>query len=320
MTTTLQRRLFGLVAIIIAVDMVWAALGHFHIDTLAYIRVTALALALLGGGLYYQWKRSEPALAAMLLGTAFLCTFSAAASVLNYFLLTVAGPRIDYLLAVADRALGFDWYRMMLVMGHHPVFNQVLFRAYNVALPEIAILLVALARCGRAETIYRYCIATASGALVCIFLWTLAPSFGAMSLYALPPGFDLPLSVNDDYGRALVALLRDGPGFISPSELRGLIGFPSYHGVLALLAVWYGWQIRMLRWPLLLTNLLVLVATPVQGGHHLIDVLASFPVAALAIFIAGKPETAKLVNEPSPVYEHSAHMTAIPYHRDTNLR
>ncbi|HEY4077373.1 MAG TPA: phosphatase PAP2 family protein [Rhizomicrobium sp.] len=320
MTTTLQRWLFGLVAAIVAADMAWAALGHFRIDTLAYVRVAVLASALLGGGLYYQRKRSEPALAAMLMGTAFLCTFSAGASVLNYFLLTVAGRRIDNLLAAADHALGFDWYRMMLAIGHHPLLNQVLFRAYNVALPEIAVLLVALAWCGRAESIYRYCLAIASGALICVFLWTLAPSFGAMSLHALPPGFDLPLSVDAGYGKALVALLHDGPGFISPAELRGLIGFPSYHGVLALLAAWYGWQMRLLRWPLLLVNLLVLVATPVQGGHHLIDVLAAFPVAALAVFIAGSVENVKLVNKPSSVYEHSARMAAIPYHHDTDRR
>lgn len=320
MTTTLQHRLFRLVAVIVAADMVWAVRGHFHIDTLAYIRLAAMALLLAGGGLYYQLKRSEPALAAMLLGASFLVLFSAAASLLNYFLLAVAGPRIDTMLAAADRMMGFDWYRMMLAMGRHPLINQVLFGVYNVALPEIAILLAALAWCGRIESVYRYCMAVSSGAVISIFLWTLAPSFGAMSLHALPPDFHLPLSVDANYGRALVALLRDGPGFISPSELRGLIGFPSYHGVLVLIAAWYGWQIRLLRWPLLLTNLLVLVATPAQGGHHLVDVLASFPVAMLAILIAGKPKKAKLVNETSPVYEHSGCMAMIPYHRDTNLQ
>jgi len=37
----------------------------------------------------------------------------------------------------------------------------------------------------------------------------------------------------------------------------------------------------------------VLISTPVQGGHHLVDVLAAFPVAALAIYLASLGEAAK---------------------------
>ena len=72
--------------------------------------------------------RPEPQLAAMLFGAGFLCAFSAGASVLNYFLLTVAGKPIDSVLVQADRMLGFDWYDVMMRMGDHPYLNEVLFR------------------------------------------------------------------------------------------------------------------------------------------------------------------------------------------------
>jgi hypothetical protein len=45
-------------------------------------------------------------------------------------------------------------------------------------------------------------------------------------------------------------------------------------------------------------NLAVILATPIQGGHHFIDVFASFPVAALSIFAAAHLAKAAKVLEP----------------------
>jgi hypothetical protein len=298
----LQRILFGLCAVVVAADLAWAAIGHFQIDIAAYAQLGVLSLALLGGGIFYQARRAEPGLAAMLMGASFLCLFSAAASVLNYFFLTLHGPRIDHILIAADRALGFDWYAAMLFMARHPLLNEVFFRVYNMVLPEIALVMVALAWTGRVEKMYRYCLALGFGALIAIAIWALAPSFGAISLSALPPeAAKLPLSLDGDYGKALVALLQNGPGYITPRELRGLIAFPSYHGVLALLMAWYGWHLRWLRWPLVLLNAAIIVSSPVQGGHHMIDMLASFPVATFSIFLAARcaSKVAPMVNNSS---------------------
>ncbi|HKQ46162.1 MAG TPA: phosphatase PAP2 family protein [Rhizomicrobium sp.] len=305
----LQRILFGLGVAVVAIDLVWAAIGDFHIDVMAYSRLGLIALALLAMGIFYQNRRAEPGLAAMLMGTSFLCLFSAGASVLNYFLLTLHGPRIDHILVAADRALGFDWYRTMVFMTDYPLLNEVFFCIYNIVLPEIALVLVALAWSGQIDKVYRYCLAVGAGALIAIAVWGMAPSLGTQSLFHLPPEVagKLTLSVSGDYGKALVALLQNGPGYISPAEIRGLIGFPSYHGVLALIVAWYGWHLRWLRWPLVLLNAAVIVCTPIQGGHHMVDLLGSFPVAALAIFLATRcargEEIALMVNNSSRAAE-----------------
>jgi PAP2 superfamily len=296
---SLPRLLFGLAISLVAIDAVWAKIGHFHIDINAYSHLALLSLGLFIIGLVYQKYRPDPALVAMLMGASFLTAFSAAASVLNYFLLTEAGSRIDDLLVAADRMLGFDWYRMMVAMADHPLLNAIFFQVYNFVLPEIALLVVTLAWIGQSEKVYRFCLAVAAGALIAIAIWTITPSLGAKSLYTLPPGVEhrLLLSVTTQYGRELVALLHNGPGFITPNDLRGLIAFPSYHAVLALIVVWYARSIPWLRWPLLAINLVVLVCTPEQGGHHLIDVLAAFPVTALALAIAESRKLTITVNQ-----------------------
>src|SRR4051812_26425307 len=183
----LQRILFGLCAVVVATDLAWEAVDHFQIDFVAYARLGFMSLALLGGGIFYQTRRTEPELTAMLMGASFLCLFSAAASVLNYFFLTLHGPRIDDILVAADRALGFDWYRTMVAMARYPLLNDVLFRVYNMVLPEIALVMVGLAWTGQVEKVYRYCLALGAGALIAIGVWALMPSLGAKSLYTLPP-------------------------------------------------------------------------------------------------------------------------------------
>ena len=117
MTANPQRVLAAIVAVLIGVDLAWGWLGHFHVDVVAYGQAALLSLALWVGGIFYQTRRPDPKLAAMILGASFLALFSAAANLLNYYLLTVAGPRIDAQLDAVDRAMGFDWYRMMLAMA-----------------------------------------------------------------------------------------------------------------------------------------------------------------------------------------------------------
>ncbi len=281
----LHMILFALVAGVAGIDVVWTLAGHYDVDARAYAMLALLAAVLAGGGLYYSHVRKDAHLAAMLVATAFLIGMSTSFSVLNYLLLTVAGPRIDGTLAAIDRALGVDWPALMTAVSRHPATDMGLQLIYISVLPQIAVLVVCLGFWGKPETIYRLCVAVAAGAAISMAVWTLAPSFGAFSVYDLPSGVSrhLALALDGRHAHALVGLLAHGPGRISPTAAKGLIGFPSYHAVLALLVVWYARPLAVIRWIALAINGLVLIATPIQGGHHVIDVVAGFAVAALAI-------------------------------------
>lgn len=313
MTAALQRILFAVAASLLVVDLAWGWLGHFQVNVAAYTPPALIGLATLGLGIFYQTWRPDPKIVAMALGASFLIFFSAAANILNNFLLTVAGARVDAQLDAADRALGFDWYRLMLTMADHPVLNGWLFQIYNVALPEVALMLILLAWSGKIDRSYRFCLAVAFGALICISVWALMPGFGAMSLYTLPPDVaqKLKVALTCEFGKAQVALLRNGPGYITLDPLHGsLIGFPSYHGVLALLVAWYARSLPRLFWPLLVINALILISTPIQGGHHLVDVLASFPVTAMSIWLAAR--MAKSAKLSQPVNKSSTAPESLP--------
>ena len=284
----LPALLMGMTLVLAGADLVWGLAGGFAVAGQDYAILAGLTLLLWIGGLAYLLKRGEPDLAAMLIGAGFLIGFSAGASVLNYFLLTIAGSSIDERLAHIDRLLGFDWPAMMTAMAAHPLLNEIFKLAYNSVLPQIALALVLLGWTKQGVAIYRLCLATAFGALLVIAIWTFFPSFGAVAVYSLPDtvAAHLDVALDGHYGQELTRMLAQGPGFISPANMKGLVGFPSYHVVLALLVSWSMRRIKFWRWVLLALNIVVVIATPIQGGHHWIDVFAGFPVAALVVLAA----------------------------------
>lgn len=288
MTSRLQFILFSIVATVAAIDAAWVHEGHFDIDARGFAGIAILTVVCVGAGLFYERVRKEERLTAMLIGTGFLLGMSASFSLLNYLLLTIAGQRIDVPLAALDRAMGVDWPAMMALAAQHPVVSAVLQLAYISVLPQIAVLVAVLGWKGRHQNIYALCLALTAGAAISIFTWTLAPSFGAFSVYELPADVSrhLALALDGQYARDLVALLAHGPGYISPTSAKGLIGFPSFHATMAMFVVWYARELSVVRWFVLTLNSVVLVATPIQGGHHVVDVLAGFVVAAIAVLFA----------------------------------
>jgi len=286
----LNRILFAVSAGVALVDAAWLLLGHFQIDAVNYALLLVLVPPLAAAAWFYGSIRREPALSAMLAAAGFLILFSAATCLLSYLALTIAGPRIDVPLAALDRAIGFDWPSVMRLASEHTTITKYLGFAYLSVMPQIVVMIFVLGWTGRGADLYGLCLALAAGALLCIAVWTLAPSFGAFSVYTLPVDVSrhLGLALDGAYGRELARMLHDGPGFISPRELRGIIGFPSYHTVQALVLVWYARRVPVLCWVSLALNLTVLVAVPVHGGHHLLDLFGGIGVSAAAIFIADR--------------------------------
>ena len=68
--------------------------------------------------------------------------------------------------------------------------------------------------------------------------------------------------------------------------LSGIVTFPSFHAASAVLYAWALWAVRWMRPVALLANGAMLAATPLNGGHYFVDVIAGMAIAALAIVAA----------------------------------
>jgi membrane-associated phospholipid phosphatase len=67
---------------------------------------------------------------------------------------------------------------------------------------------------------------------------------------------------------------------------EGIITFPSLHAALAVILIAAFWPVRAARWPSAVINALMVAATPIDGSHYLIDVLAGVGVAGLCLVAA----------------------------------
>jgi membrane-associated phospholipid phosphatase len=70
------------------------------------------------------------------------------------------------------------------------------------------------------------------------------------------------------------------------SALDGIVTFPSFHVAAAVLLAWAGANLPLLRYPMIVLNILMLLSAIPIGGHYLIDVIAGCLVAVGSIIAA----------------------------------
>ena len=141
---------------------------------------------------------------------------------------------------------------------------------------------------GRRAELDRFSIAFMVGALTTVLFWIAFPSYGAFH-HRVALGLPVPeqnLSVTTAYSHYLLGLEAGNFVPLRFGELKGLIGFPSFHTVLALLSTWAVWRVRYLGPVMAILNALVLLAIPGDGGHFLVDIAGGVVVTAFAIAAA----------------------------------
>jgi membrane-associated phospholipid phosphatase len=58
---------------------------------------------------------------------------------------------------------------------------------------------------------------------------------------------------------------------LSLNDLKGLVAFPSYHVGLSVILMVAFRGVKGWFWPIMVLNTLVIMSTPIDGGHHLSD-------------------------------------------------
>jgi membrane-associated phospholipid phosphatase len=69
---------------------------------------------------------------------------------------------------------------------------------------------------------------------------------------------------------------------------EGIIAFPSLHTALGVLFIFALWPVRHLRWIAALLNIVMIAATPIDGGHYLCDIIAGTTIAVLCWMAVGR--------------------------------
>lgn len=257
------------------------------------LQTLAIACAALGGAAYfYRTIRLRENFAVMCIALMQVLLFSALGSILSYLLARGGGPLWDSTFTNWDRALGLDWLGFVRAVDQHGWLVTALRLAYASLIPQIIVLVLVLGFTGRLEKLRGVML----GAILCGTICVLAsPFFPAVSNYV-----HLGLTAADfrhvDPWAGYIHLadfnaLRDGTmAQLDLARMQGIITFPSYHAGLSAVTLWGFWTsgVRWLKWTGPIVALGTIVATPVDGGHYFVDVLAGIAIAIASILVASR--------------------------------
>ncbi len=284
------RRLDGiiwaLVAAVAGLDLLAAGFGGFSVALGSYAAPAGTCLLLWLAARYYGGRRNDPNLASALESTAQVIAFAAVAAPLSYVAAAAAFPLQDAAFDSMDRALGFDWNALLAVMQRWPEFfvgMRVIYMSLTLQMTAIVLL---LGFSGRLPWLRVYTLAFVFAALVTIALSALLPAEGVWLHYGIK-GADAAMTPVSSTSWPVFLGLRDGTfRMLMAVGAEGIITFPSLHSALAAILIAAFWPVPVLRWLAACVNSLMLLATPVDGSHYLVDVLAGIGIAVLCLIAA----------------------------------
>lgn len=187
-------------------------------------------------------------------------------------------PMADPLLKWADSLAGLSAQDLVAWMADQGFSLEPLHFIYASSFPQLAASVLLLPFFGRRLEVWRLCFMFLVTLLTCALVSFVLPAFGSFidaapsTIRALPAGAGT-------YAFEPVTQFRSLPvAELALNDITGVITFPSFHTIMALITIQvWSWN-RALRVPVLVWNLAVIFTTLPMGGHYYVDILAGLLV------------------------------------------
>jgi membrane-associated phospholipid phosphatase len=280
-----DNAIWGLVAGVAATVLFACAVSRFQIVFGSYTSAAGAGVLLLGAAYYYRNRRVDLRLASALELTAQVLIFAAVAAPLSYVAASAALPLQDAGFDAVDRTLGFNWIEVLAFMNRWPGFFLFMRAMYLSLTFQMTAVVLLLAFTGRLAWLRVYMLAFIFAALLTIALSALLPAEGAWLHYGLKA--DQSAMPSSYTSWPVFHGLRDGSyRLVMAVGSEGIITFPSLHAALAVILMAAFWPVPIARWVSAVVNSLMLAATPIDGSHYLVDVLAGVATAIVCLLAA----------------------------------
>jgi membrane-associated phospholipid phosphatase len=189
---------------------------------------------------------------------------------------------VDASLSYLDSRLGFDWNAWYAFVAAHPLARIAGRIAYANIYVSPVVLLAWFAYAGEKREARIFIAAFWLAVVLTLVTFVLIPAQGPLAAMWHGPIPYMPSSAL--YQAELIPQLRShGLQEIHVEALQGVVCAPSFHAASGVLFIAAGWRAPPLRWPLLVINILMLLATPVEGTHYLVDIILGAAVAIVAL-------------------------------------
>jgi len=280
--------IWSLIAVAASGTALWMSAAGLTLDWTSAALPVLACLGLSALASFYRHRRPDARIAATLTGMAQLVAFSMVGATLSYALASVGGPLWDDTLCRWDLAIGFDWRAYLAFVDARPALGLVYTVAYRSIELQIIVTVAVLGFGGETRRLRAFVLAFILAGITDILI---SPMMPAMAMYVhlgLRPSDFSHLGPAAAYVHvADLSGLRDGTlRVISLDRAEGIITFPSFHAALGVIFALALWPVRLLRWPGLALNLTMIAATPIDGGHYFVDLIAGGALGVLAFGVA----------------------------------
>jgi hypothetical protein len=207
-------------------------------------------------------------------------------AIASYPVMALSHGFSDAVLAEADHLMRFNWVDWYEVTAAHPLLQFAGRFAYKCIFISPPLLLGYFASTGRKAEARQFIAAFWLAAAISLSIAIFLPAQGP--LVYLWRGVVDYVPATAFYQADLIPMLRaHHVHLIDPGALRGLVSAPSFHTASAVIFIATAWPHRQIRVPVLVVNLMMLLATVVEGTHYLTDMLSGGIVAIFSIAAMG---------------------------------
>ena len=205
----------------------------------------------------------------------------------NQVAMSLPLPWADQRLIAWDVALGFDWNAYALAIASYSSLQATLHFAYYHAITVgLGLLLFRAIWWHDLQRVDEIAFLALVSGVTCITISVLFPAVSAWQTVAMPETVQrLGGRTDMNWVTDLQMLRGGGPVIIDPRTMEGLSTFPSYHTCLGIILIWCSrgqWMSALLGG---FSGLAVIAATPIFGGHYLVDLFGGAAVMTGVILL-----------------------------------
>jgi hypothetical protein len=218
-------------------------------------------------------------------GVSLFAAISLLGAVASYPLAAGHHALVDPDLERVDLLLHFHWTSWYEMVAGHAWLQMIERTAYLSIFATPAVLIGYFAWTGRRAEIRLFIVTFLLAEAITLALFPLFPAAGPFATLWRGSVPYMPLSgLYQD--QVILALRHHQIHAVDLGALHGLVCAPSFHAASAVIYIATALRIGRLRWPVLALNVVMLLATPVEGTHYLTDILSGIIVACVSVRVA----------------------------------
>jgi len=281
-------RAWTVILIFAAIDLVGAGRAGFRISGIPALLRAVATLAAIGFFFDYTGRARQVSDAAHY--CALWLSFAYALEIYSYILATLRMPMYDLQFARMDAALGFNWVAILDLITPHQTLQYLLARAYNSIFVQVFASIGYFALIKRSDRNRELMWIGMLSALITTSVAGLLPALGPYVKGDMPA-----------WSAVLVTIRNGSLTRFALADMTGIVAFPSFHTVLAILLVYVHRPPLRSFVPVAILNAIMLVAIPFAGHHYLVDMIAGAAVVAVSIVIVQTAMRPRSLAQPAGV-------------------